>query len=268
MTGGTRMKGQIKKSVPGCPLISVITPVYNARNEIEKNIEAVRSQSYANKEHIIIDGGSTDGTLEILQGKNSEVDYWLSEADAGIYDAMNKGIDVARGEWIYFLGVDDYFYRHDTLVSVMESARAIDDITLLSGNIIYPDGKIFRSRLDKKIHLKNTVHHQGVFYRRNVFDNFRYGQDLSPGFKKNFTISGDYQLNLLLYTKNAKHLHINEIISRCGKGISTEGRFVGYLEEINIRHLYLNFFRAVFFDILTLLRYGWKKFDFRNHSKL
>lgn len=266
--GGRRDKEHIKKSLPGHPLISIITPVFNARNEIEKNIEAVQFQSYSNKEHIIIDGGSTDGTLEVLQRKNDEVDYWLSEADDGIYDAMNKGIDAARGEWIYFLGVDDYFYRHDTLVSVMESKKIADDVTLVLGNIIYPDGKIFRSRLDKTIHLKNTIHHQGAFYRRNIFDKFRYGRTVSSGLKKNFIISGDYQLNLNLFTGKAKHVYVDEIIARCGRGISMEGRFTGYLEEINIRHLYMNFFRAVFFDILTLLRYGWKKFDFRNYSKL
>jgi putative colanic acid biosynthesis glycosyltransferase len=267
IVGGNKNKRQNKKLVPGCPLISIITPVFNAKNEIEKNIIAVQSQSYPNKEHIIIDGGSTDGTLEVLQRKDSAIDYWISEVDDGIYDAMNKGIDAARGEWIYFLGVDDYFYRHDALLSVMESAQITDDVALILGNIIYPDGKIFRSRLDKSINRKNTIHHQGAFYRRRVFDKFRYGQDVSSGVKKNFSISGDYQLNLLLYTKNAKHLYIDEVISRCGRGISMEGRFAGYLEEINIRHLYMNFLRAVFFDILTLLRYGWKKVDFRNYCK-
>ncbi len=266
--GGTRQKGHIKKSVPGLPLISIITTVFNAKNEIEKNIEAVQFQSYTNKEHIIIDGGSTDGTLEVLQRKDAEVDYWLSETDAGIYDAMNKGIDATTGEWIYFSGVDDYFYRNNTLVSVMESKKIADDVTLVLGNIIYPDGKIFRSRLDKTIYLKNTIHHQGAFYRRSVFDKFRYGRTISSGLKKNFIISGDYQLNLHLFTGKAKHIYVDEIIARCGRGISMEGRFAGYLEEINIRHLYINFFRAVFFDILTLLRYGWKKVDFRNHSKL
>jgi glycosyltransferase involved in cell wall biosynthesis len=170
--GGRRDKGHIKKSLPGLPLISIITPVFNAKNEIERSIDDVQRQTYANKEHIIIDGGSTDGTLEVLQRKDSAIDYWISEADAGIYDAMNKGIDAVRGEWIYFLGVDDYFYRHDTLVSVMESKKIADDVTLVLGNIIYPDGKIFRSRLDKTIHLKNTIHHQGAFYRRRVLKIF------------------------------------------------------------------------------------------------
>jgi putative colanic acid biosynthesis glycosyltransferase len=266
--GGRRQKGNMGKYVPGFPLVSIITPVFNAENEIERNIEVVQLQTYPNIEHIIIDGGSTDRTLKVLQRKDADVDYWLSEADAGIYDAMNKGIDAATGEWIYFLGVDDYFYRHDTLVSVMESARITDDVTLVLGNIFYPDGKVFRSRLDKTIFLKNTIHHQGALYRRSVFKNFRYGRTLSSGLKKNFIISGDYQLNLHLFTGKAKYIYIDEIIARCGRGISMEGRFTGYLEEINIRHLYMHFVGAVFFDILTLLRYGWKKFDIRNYCKL
>jgi hypothetical protein len=181
---------------------------------------------------------------------------------------MNKGVDAAHGEWIYFLGADDYFYRHDTLLSVMENALITDDVTLILGNIIYSDGKIFRSRLGKKIYFKNTIHHQGAFYHRRIFENFHYGLTETSGLKKNLIISGDYQLNLCLFAGSAKHLYFDEIIARCGQGISTEGRFVGYLEEINIRHLYMNFFRAIFFDILTLLRYGWKKFDFRNYCKL
>jgi hypothetical protein len=150
----------------------------------------------------------------------------------------------------------------------MERVCITDDVTLLLGNIIYPDGKKIRSRFDKKIYLKNTIHHQGAFYRRSVFKNFRYGRTVSSGLKKNFIISGDYQLNLHLFTGKAKHISVDEIIARCGRGISMEGIFTGYLEEINIRHLYMNFFRAVFFDILTLLRYGWKKIDFRNYCKL
>jgi len=265
--GGRREQGHIKQSLPGLPLISIITPVLNAKKEIERNIDAVQRQTYANKEHIIVDGGSTDGTLDVLKRKNNEVDYWLSEADAGIYDAMNKGIDAAKGEWLYFLGVDDYFYRHDTLMSVIERARITDDVTLLLGDIRYPDGKKFRSRLDHKIYFKNTIHHQGALYRRSVFEKFRYGQSASASCAKHFRISGDYQLNLRLFIINATHRYVDEIICKCGSGISLEGRFLGYHEEIIIRHLYVNYFKALFFDAMTLFRYGWKKIGFHNYRK-
>lgn len=268
MTGGIRQKGQIRQSVPGRPLISIITPVLNAGNAMERNIEAVQRQTYPNKEHIIIDGGSTDGTIEVLKSKNNEVDYWISESDKSIYDAMNKGINAAVGEWIYFLGVDDCFYRHDTLASVMERADINDNVDLILGNILYPDGKKFCSRFNKTIYLKNTIHHQGALYRRVLFDKFRYGQSTSSGRTKHFRISGDYQLNLLLFTRNAGYRYIDEVFCKCGRGISMEGRFTGYLEEIIIRHQYVDFRKAIFFDAGTLLRYVLKKIKFHDYHKL
>lgn len=259
IVGGTRAKGDAKKSVTSFPLISIITIVLNAKNDIEKAIEQVQNQTYPNKEHIIIDGGSHDGTLEMLKERDSEVDYWASEVDAGIYDAMNKGIDAARGEWIYFFGADDAFYRCDTLEAFIGRLDISEDITLVLGNVVYPDGRVFRSRFDKTLYCKNSIHHQGAFYRRRVFDEYRYGLNVASGFKRNFTISGDYELNLMLFTQDMKHVYLDDIIAKCGRGVSMEGRFVGYIEEIIIRHQYVGFVKAVLFDVMTLLRYGWKK---------
>jgi putative colanic acid biosynthesis glycosyltransferase len=257
--GGMREKGHIKRSKPGLPLVSIITTVRNAKNGIERVIEEVQRQTYTNKEHIIIDGGSNDGTLEVIRRRDRDVDYWASEADAGIYDAMNRGIDAAVGEWLYFFGADDSFYRRDTLEVMIQKREISDDIGLVLGNVIYPDGRLFRSRFDKKLYFKNCIHHQSAFYRRCVFDNFRYGHDASSGFKRHFGISGDYQLNLMLFTRGVRHLYRDEIVARCGRGVSMEGRFAGYREEIIARHQYMNFYKAVFFDITTLLRYGWKQ---------
>ncbi len=259
MIGGMRGKGGVRKAISGLPLISIITAVHNAQNEIERVIEEVQRQTYTNREHIIIDGGSHDGTVDILIKRDGDVDYWVSEADAGIYDAMNKGIDAAGGEWLYFFGADDSFYRRDTLEVMIQNRKISDDITLVLGNVIYPDGRLFRSRFDKKLYYKNCIHHQSAFYRRCVFDKFRYGHDGYSGLKRYFGISGDYQLNLMLFTRGVRHLYRDEIVARCGRGVSMEGRFVGYREEIAIRHQYMNFHKAVFFDITTLLRYGWKQ---------
>lgn len=267
-TGGRRGRGEGKKSLSGLPLISIITTVHNARNGIEKVIEEVQRQTYTNKEHIIIDGGSQDGTVDILMKRDSDVDYWASETDAGIYDAMNKGINAAGGEWLYFFGADDSFYRPDTLEVMMQKREIPDDVALVLGNVIYPDGRLFRSRFDKKLYFKNCIHHQSAFYRRRVFDNFRYGHDASSGFKRHFGISGDYQLNLMLFTRGARHLYRDEIVARCGRGVSMEGRFVGYKEEITVRHQYMNFCKAVLFDITTLLRYGWKQISGRKDKAL
>ncbi len=258
MTGGLKNSGRARESIPGFPLISVITTVFNEQHEIERVIDEVQRQTYTNKEHIIIDGVSDDGTLDVLIKRDGDVDYWISEPDAGIYDAMNKGIDAAGGEWVYFLGADDCFYRSDILADVFQNRDIPADVDLMLGNILYPDGRLFRSRFDKKLYFKNTIHHQSAFYRRRVFEKFRYGLHRTSASKKQLAISGDYQLNLMLFTQGMHHIYVNETIARCGSGISLEGRFAGYLEEIMIRHQYMNFFRAIIFDITTILRYGLK----------
>src|SRR5512136_2449900 len=126
VSGGRRFKRETKKSRKGLPLVSIITPVLNGGDRVEKVIEEVQCQTYANKEHIIIDGGSDDGTVDVLERRDGEIDYWVSEEDAGIYDAMNKGIDVAGGEWIYFLGADDAFYQPYTVESIMNNGAISD----------------------------------------------------------------------------------------------------------------------------------------------
>lgn len=100
------------------PLISVITVVYNGEKYLEQTIQSVLNQTYKNLEYLIIDGGSTDATLKIMQKYQDRLAYWVSEPDQGIYDAMNKGIQRARGEWIHLLNSDDYYHDPQVLARV------------------------------------------------------------------------------------------------------------------------------------------------------
>ncbi len=95
--------------------MSVITVVFNGAATLEHTIRSVIEQTYDNVEHIIVDGGSTDATLDILRKYDDQIDYWVSEKDAGIYDAMNKGIALARGEYIGMLNSDDFFANSSSL---------------------------------------------------------------------------------------------------------------------------------------------------------
>lgn len=108
--GGQRIRGESRPNhAVGKPLISVITVVYNCAATLEQTICSVIEQRYDNIEHIVIDGGSTDGSVDILRRYDDRLEYWLSEKDAGIYDAMNKGVALARGEYVGMLNADDYF---------------------------------------------------------------------------------------------------------------------------------------------------------------
>ncbi|HKC67578.1 MAG TPA: glycosyltransferase family 2 protein, partial [Bacteroidia bacterium] len=122
MQGGIRLKGAEKQSGSGNPLVSVITVVYNGAKHLEQTINSVLDQEYKNVEYIIIDGGSADGTIDIIKRYEDKVDYWQSERDGGIYFAMNKGISLAKGELIGILNADD-FYLPDTVRKVVDADK-------------------------------------------------------------------------------------------------------------------------------------------------
>lgn len=118
--GGRRIRGHLKQSLPDKPLLTVITVVFNGAKTLEQTIRSVIEQTYDNVEHIIIDGGSTDATLDILRKYEDSIDYWVSENDAGIYDAMNKGIALANGEYVGMLNSDDHFANPAVLGKMAE----------------------------------------------------------------------------------------------------------------------------------------------------
>lgn len=107
--GGLRLKGYFKHSRDTEPLITVITVVYNSSKKLEETIKSIKSQSYKNLEYIIIDGGSSKPTLDIIKKYENFIDYWVSESDKGIYDAMNKGCRLALGKGLLFLNSGDKF---------------------------------------------------------------------------------------------------------------------------------------------------------------
>lgn len=128
--GGMRVRGKLRQSMPNKPLLTVITVVFNGAATLEYTLCSVIEQTYDNVEHIIIDGGSTDTTLDILRKYDDRIDYWVSERDAGIYDAMNKGIALARGDYIGMLNSDDYFADPSALETIAArlSASNVDAV--------------------------------------------------------------------------------------------------------------------------------------------
>ena len=122
-----------------CPVISVVTIVFNGINAIEKTINSIINQSYKDVEYIIIDGGSTDGTVGIIKKYFSKLNYWISEKDKGIYDAMNKGITAANGEWIVFINCGDFFYSKNVLEEIFIKKKN----EIIKADILYGGSKMF-----------------------------------------------------------------------------------------------------------------------------
>lgn len=120
------------------PLVTIVTVVFNGENLIEDTLLSVIEQTYKNIEYIIIDGGSTDKTTEIIRRYKSHIHYWVSEKDLGIYDAMNKGIDAANGEWISFMNAGDKFSSKSCLADIFMFDQR--DFTIIYGdvNVVYP----------------------------------------------------------------------------------------------------------------------------------
>lgn len=139
--GGLRTKGYFKKGSTGKPLITVITVVFNGEEHLQETILSVINQTYVNVEYIIIDGGSTDGTLDIIRKYEGTIDYWVSEKDAGIYDAMNKGIALATGEWVNFMNCGDVFYEKVSIKNIFrEPGLALFDVIYGNHQVVYPSG--------------------------------------------------------------------------------------------------------------------------------
>ena len=121
--GGLRKIGKLKKSTNDQPLISVITVVYNNENYLQECFDSVQNQNFKNFEHIVIDGGSTDKTIDIIKKNNDKIDYWCSKKDKGIYDAFNIGMTLSNGDIICFVNSDDKFYSEKTLDYVVDAFK-------------------------------------------------------------------------------------------------------------------------------------------------
>lgn len=195
------------------PLISVIVAVFNGAKTLQQCIDSVTRQSYSCKELIIIDGGSDDGTVELLKANNAQISYWVSEPDRGIYNAWNKGLAQAKGDWICFLGADDYFWDAQVLVHIAETLRncppeirvAYGQVMLLGAKdeSLYPVGEPWQN-VKERFKQVMCIPHQGVMHRRSLFE--RSGQ-----FDESFRIAGDYEL-LLRELKTGDAVFITDLI--------------------------------------------------------
>lgn len=175
--GGLRTKGIFKSGAARAPLITVITVVFNGEAHLEEAISSVLGQTYANLELIVIDGGSTDRSLEIIQKYETKIDYWVSEPDQGISDAFNKGVRLARGNYLNFQGDGDGFTQPNVLQDLLGELRT--SVLLLSGRVnrIDLNGTILYTSRNGRFHktsllFRMALPHQGLFTHRKFFENY------------------------------------------------------------------------------------------------
>ena len=208
--------------------ISIITVVKNNKDTIEKNILSLINQNYKNYEHIIIDGGSEDGTIELINKYKMDIKYFISEKDNGIYDAMNKGIDKAEGDIIGILNADDYYFSN-ALEIVNNYFEKYKEIDFLFGSV-----------------QKHKLHHG--FYPKKILWTFGFYTSHSVGFfikseaqKKlghyniKYKYSSDYDLFFRMIVKlkmKGMATHKNEVMGHFGlNGLSSRLKYIDYLNE-------------------------------------
>lgn len=184
--------------------ISIITITLNAERYLEQAITSVVNQTHSNREHIIVDGGSTDGTLDIIKKYESEIDNWISEPDNGIADAMNKGIDLATGDYILFLNSDDYLVNSSVLERASEYLGDRFDIFFFQVlHDIHGQNQVSSNRsLGWLTNFKMGSCHQGQLCSRKLFQ--RIGK-----FDTSFKIDMDYDLILRAYRAGASCNSVN-----------------------------------------------------------
>ena len=153
---------------------SIITINYNNKDGLKKTIESVINQSYRDFEYIIIDGGSTDGSVEIIKEYADKIDYWISEPDEGIYNAMNKGIVQAHGEYLNFMNSGDCFYNKKVLQDILPYL----DSDIVTGKIYYEGGPhgFWKDNVTMLDFFKGSLEHQASFIRKELFSNKLYDE--------------------------------------------------------------------------------------------
>ncbi|MCI5139277.1 MAG: glycosyltransferase [Candidatus Electrothrix sp. AR1] len=211
--------------------ITVITIVYNNVNDIGTTIKSVLTQLYNNIEYIIIDGGSTDGTLEVLEGLKENGVTVVSEPDNGIYDAMNKGVDQASGDYVLFMNSGDTFYSDD-VISRFVAFDPHEDLVYGNAHFLIPDGRTCMQQGDMgNLFQKMPVNHQACFVKTDI--------QRTLGFDLTFRIAADYDFILRAYKQGCIFRSIDLVVSNHHlDGISNTDRLRASVEGL---HALLNY---------------------------
>jgi glycosyltransferase involved in cell wall biosynthesis len=227
--------------------LSVITINLNNAKGLLKTIESVVSQTYSDFEFIIIDGGSKDDSLEIIKQRKNKINTWISEPDSGIYDAMNKGIAKANGEYCLFLNSGDYLNNKETLTSVFKSPVEAD---ILYGELIFDNGGTKRlakqpDTISLEYLFNENIWHPSTFVKRDLFQKI-------GNYKTVYKIASDYDFffNAIVIKKASTH-YLNFPISVYDTtGISSDSNNIKLIREER-NHIHLSYLSSVELEYLN-----------------
>jgi len=212
------------------PFFSIIIPTNNSARTLQNALDSIYHQTFHDFEVLIVDNLSIDGTTEIIMEncRRQPGIRFISEKDQGVYDAFNKGLRLAVGEWIYFLGSDDHLYHENILKEVFEKLRA-SDFDLSYGNVLFSNHKKpYDGRFNAEKLLEQNISHQAIFYNKRVFE--KLGE-----FQIRYRIMGDWEFNLKCFFREGfKDFYLDLIIAEFGvEGISRQMDIL-FLREVLI----------------------------------
>lgn len=212
LEGGLRTRGGGARFNSQKPLVTVITIVMNDHDYLEETIRSVLGQTYENVEYILIDGGSTDGTLDIVKKYDERIDYWLSEPDKGIYDAMNKGAGLASGEWINFMNAGDRFYGNSVVNRIFALDRSHCDIIYGNHEVSYGGrfSRIGKAGSVEELWKGMNFSHQSAFIRTSLVR--------MKGFNVGNAIGADFEMIYSLKQEGNNFSHVDETVATVKAG--------------------------------------------------
>lgn len=237
------------------PTVSIITVVYNAANDLKKTIQSIAVQSYKNIEYIIIDGASTDYTIDVIKANGNVVTKWISEKDNGIYDAMNKGIKLASGDYLWFMNAGDEIAEADTLSQVFSLEHNADvyygDTTMIDEN----GNKIGNRRLQppKNLNWRSfkkgmLVSHQSFIVKRRIVDLYNL--------KYNFSADFEWCLTALKRAQRVVNTQLTLSLFLDG-GVTKQNIKAGLKERFKIMSQYYGIIPTLYEHFFIALKFFW-----------
>jgi glycosyltransferase involved in cell wall biosynthesis len=219
---------------PFAPIISVVIVVLNGGKTLRRSIESVLNQTYVNTNLMIVDGGSTDGSLDIIEGYKSRLAYFVSKKDDGIYDAMNHALENCKADWCLFLGCDDVLIDSFHLVA----ANLLDNKAVYYGNVIRRSvGDIYSGRFSTLKLTYRNICHQSIFYPKNCF---------VKKYDSEYKLLADYKYNIELWGAGVKFKYLPYIISDYNNcGLASTGDELFSLNKVRVIRKNLGYTFAV-----------------------